>query len=183
MKNTISFALLFVALCTACNSAKKNIEEPYTVQEVTIQEVTREDSIEEPPPPPPPRHTSKFATFSEWLKNLCNIENPDSRVQHYEFFLSKKENPEAADKVQYFMGITSSEKNGIEDTVYSKNRGHFYPREVYLSPPTSIYSKLSEEQAIQKINEEIKTFIQSPLFKDCFVGKAKSIRFRNKVIL
>ncbi|HTG55876.1 MAG TPA: hypothetical protein VL943_06390 [Niabella sp.] len=183
MKNTIPFALLFTVFCVSCNNAKKKIEEPYTIQEIAIQEVTREDSIEEPPPPPPPRHTSKFATFSEWLKNLCNIENPDSRVQHYEVFLARKENPAAADKVQYFMGITGSEKNGIENTVDNENWGHFYPREIYLSPATSVYSKLSEEQAIQKVNEELKTFIQSPLFKGCFVGKAKSIRFRNQVIL
>ncbi|MGN7787785.1 hypothetical protein ACTJIJ_24840 [Niabella sp. 22666] len=183
MKNMIPFTLLFAVFCASCSNAKKNVEEPYTVQEVSIQNVTIEDSIEEPPPPPPPRHTSKFATFSEWLKNLCNIENADSRVQYYEVFLSKKENPAAADKAQYFMSITGSEKNGIEDTAYSENRDHFYPREVYLSPLTSVYSKLTEEQAIQKVNEELKAFVQSPLFKNCFVGKAKSIRFRGKVIL
>lgn len=183
MKNMIPFTLLFTVFCVSCSNAKKNVVEPYTVQEVSIQNVTREDSIEEPPPPPPPRHTSKFATFSEWLKNLCNIENPDSRVQHYEFFFAKKENPATADKMQYFMGITGSEKDRIEDTVYNANDGHFYTREVYLSPETSVYSKLSEEQAIQKVNEELKAFVQSPLFKNCFVGKAKSIRFRNQVIL
>ena len=175
-----------MVLCTSCNSVNKNIEEPYTVQEVTIQAVTVEDSIEEPlppPPPPPSHHTSRFATFSEWLKNLCDIENPDSRIQHYEFFLSKKENPAATGKAQYFMGITGSEKNRNEDSVYNANDGHFYPRKVYLSPTTSVYSKLNEEQAIQKVTEELKIFVHSPLFKNCFVGKAKSIRFRNQIIL
>ncbi len=81
------------------------------------------------------------------------------------------------------MVVTGSEKYRNEDTVYNANNGHFYPREVYLSPETSVYSKLSEEQAIRKVNEELKAFVQSPLFKNCFVGKAKSIRFRNEVIL
>ena len=186
MKNTILFlfALLFAVLYTSCNSEKKNIEEPYVVQEVTIQKVIIEDSIEEPPPPPPPPpYTSKFTTFSGWLNNLCTIKKPDSRVLYYEVFLSKKETPAETGKVQYFMGISGSEKNRNEDSVYDKNSGHFYPREVYLSPATGVYSKLNEEQAVQKVSEELKTFVQSPLFKSCFLGKAKSIRFRNQVIL
>ncbi len=184
MNNTIPFALLFTVLFTSCNSAKKNTEEPYTVQQVTVQEVIIEDSIEEPPPPPPPsRHTSEFAMFSQWLNNLCDMEHPDSRVQYYEVFLSKKENPVETGKVQYFMGISGSEKNRNVDSVYDENSGHFYPREVYLSPASSVYSKLNDEQAVQKVAEELKLFVQSRLFENCFLAKAKSIRFRNQVIL
>ncbi|WP_114792609.1 hypothetical protein U0035_02550 [Niabella yanshanensis] len=183
MKNTIPCALLFMVLYTSCNNEKENIEKPYTVQEVSIQEVISANSTEEPPPPPPPRHTSKFATFSEWLKNLCDIENPDSRVQYYEVFLLKKDNPPATDQAQYFMGIRGSEKNRKEDAVYNEKDGHFYPREVYLTPSTSVYSQLNEEQAIQKVKEELKAFIQSSQFKQCFLRKAKSIRLREEVVL
>ncbi len=52
MKNMVLFTVLSTFAYTSCESDKKPIDEPYTVQEVTIQEVTREDSIEEPHPLP-----------------------------------------------------------------------------------------------------------------------------------
>lgn len=184
VKNTILYTLLFLVLYTSCDSAKKNIEEPHSTNQVTIQEVTIEDSIEEPPPPPPPpNYTSKFATFGEWLNHLCLVENPDSRVRHYKFFLSKKKSPADPDKIQYFMGITGFEKDRNDSLLYEENSAHFYPREIYLSPLKSEYNHLSEAQAIQKVTAELNLFIRSARFKQCFLGKAKSIRFGDKVIL
>lgn len=144
-----------------------NQKDEYNESEIKKVEVVLIDEVDEEPSPPP-EILSSFKTLQEWLFNVCEKENPKTKIATYQFGLS--ESP--GDYMLFVVGLNT----------YEKNENHlitnivFEPSDMYFQLPKNEYENLDRAQVLDKIKSQLKDFTKTQKFKASFFAQAKSIK-------
>jgi hypothetical protein len=147
-----------------CNPKKEHSSDLAEVRDIVVTSV----EYEPPPPPPPPlpNTSSNFRSIQSWLSHICEQEEslPPGLIFHFGVFHNE------AGITLYFYG--DGEEN--QDTGKVKKPFSFYPKEMYYILPKE-KQFASKEKSMEIMTKELKQFVQSDKFLQCFFQNARAI--------
>lgn len=123
--------------------------------------------VEVDDPGPPPETTSAHQNIVEWLKGICNGDQPTLRIAEYQFGLFEGEG--------YTICLYGTNTYQVSAN-HTANRIEFTPKEMYFALPGKQYPLLDRTQLLEHISAELTAFINSDTFQQSFLMSAESIK-------
>ena len=160
----LNFILILIAATVITNCNRKSNSDS---REVGVTELTMTEEVDDISPPPPPGFISPFKTLEEWLDNICTNEKPANPIATFEFgFFEGPDN-----YTLYLVGMNRYDKTENHTVI----RVEYEPTHMYFPLPANEYKISERQQVVEKLTSQLKDFIGTAKFKNCFLAKAKTI--------